>query len=398
MTQRTTNHACKSGRMAAIAMVALLVCAIPTGIAWSAEDASSCLSSTGEAAIAPCRQELLRDPGNVEIRFALSDAYMGLRRYADAVAVLQEGLENFPGEDAIKKKLILAESYLDEQKYIEKQQKSAAAASRSKKQDTQIRLSIIRCEKLTGDAALAACNEGLSVNPGHPELLMGRGKIWLEMDRFGNAIRDYEAALSSDPKNREATKNLRFARTKREVKVAQCLQGDGLSGLKACDAALMKGASDEFAVQKRRAGLLQAMGREKEAVGAYQAAAHLNPDDGQITQSLAALSPRSEKQAIQPAPEPSPIVSQATGESTAKPLPPPEKKSPTKPIAPASAPRKTMVAKSKPPAPSPPTNALDRPEVKKPGPEATPSSTPPMMAAGQPRLYSNAPEVPGIPH
>ncbi|MBR9985684.1 MAG: hypothetical protein KFF68_07235, partial [Desulfosarcina sp.] len=52
---------------------------------------------------------------------------------------------------------IIAESYLDEQQYIEKQQKSTAASSRSKNQDTQIRPSIIRCEKLKGDAALAAC-------------------------------------------------------------------------------------------------------------------------------------------------------------------------------------------------------------------------------------------------
>ena len=203
MTQCEPKRSCMTDRTAAIVMVTLLIFANPIAVAWTAEDAPSCLSATGEAALAPCRRELLRDPGNLEIRFALSDAFMGLRRYADAVAVLQEGLENFPGDDAIKKKLILAESYLDEQQHIEKQQKSAAAASRSKKQDTQIRLSIIRCEKLKGDAAMAACNDGLAVNPDQPELLTGRGNIWLEMDRFGNAIRDYEAALAADPKNRD---------------------------------------------------------------------------------------------------------------------------------------------------------------------------------------------------
>ena len=91
----------------------------------------------------------------MEIRFALSDAFMGHRRYADAVAVLREGLENVPGDDAIKKKLILAESYQEEQQYIEKQKKNAAAASGSKNQGTQIRLSIIQCEKLKGDTAMA---------------------------------------------------------------------------------------------------------------------------------------------------------------------------------------------------------------------------------------------------
>lgn len=397
MTQCETKRSCMTGRTAAIVMLTLLIFANPTTVAWTAEDAPSCLSATGEAALAPCRRELLRDPGNLEIRFALSDAFMGLRRYADAVAVLQEGLENFPGDDAIKKKLILAESYLDEQQYIEKQQKSAAAASRSKKQDTQIRLSIIRCEKLKGDAAMTACNDGLAVNPDHPKLLTGRGNVWLEMDRFGNAIRDYETALAADPKNREATKNLRLAQTKREIKVAQCLQAGGPDGLKACDAALMKGASDEFAVQKRRAGLLQAMGREKEAIEAYRVAAGLNPADGQIKQSLAALSPRSETTTRQ-APAPSPIVSQATGASTVKPLPPPEKKSPTRPVAPASVPKKTMVAKPEPPVQSPPAKTFDSPAVKKPVPAPTKASPPIEMAALQPRQYSNAPEVPGITH
>lgn len=146
MTTREPKRSCMVGRMAVIAMAVFLVSGIPFTVARSAEDAVSCLSATGEAAVAPCRRELLRDPGNVEIRFALSDAFMGLRRYADAVAVLREGLENFPGDDAIKKKLILAESYLEEQQYIEKQKKNAAAASGSKNQGTQIRLSIIRCQ------------------------------------------------------------------------------------------------------------------------------------------------------------------------------------------------------------------------------------------------------------
>lgn len=397
MIPREPKRSCMAGRMAAMAMAALIVWATPSRFAWAAEDTTSCLSATGEAAVAPCRRELLRDPGNLEIRFALSDALMGLRRYADAVAVLQQGLENFPGDDTIKKKLILAESYLDEQQYIEKQKKSAAAASRSKKQDTQIRLSIIRCEKLRGDAAMAACNDGLAMNPDHPELLTGRGNVWLEMDRFGNAIRDYEAALAADPKNRMVTKNLRLAQTKREVKVAQCLQAGGPDGLKACDAALMKGASDEFAVQKRRAGLLQAMGREKEAIEAYRVAAGLNPADDQIKQSLAALSPRSETTTRQ-ASAPSPIVSQATGASTVKPPPPPEKKSPTRPVAPTSVPQKARVAKPEPPVQSPPAKTVDSPAVKKPVPAPTKASPPIEMAAIQPRQYSNAPEVPGITH
>lgn len=413
MVQRIRKRSCMTGWPATIVMMAFIVCAIPSAVAWSAEGTPACLSATGEEAVVSCRREMLSDPDNVEIRFALSNALMGLQRYADAVAVLQEGLENAPGDEAIKKKLILAESYLDEQRYIEKQKKRAAATSRSKKQDTRIRLSIIRCEKLKGDAAMAACNEGLSVNPDHPGLLTGRGNVWLEMDRFGNAIHDYEAALAADPKNREATKNLRLAQTKREVKIAQCFQADGPDGLKACDAALMKDASDEFAIQKRRAGLLQAMGREKASIEAYQAAARLNPADGQIKQALAALSPRSETPTTAKVPDPSPIASQATGTSTVK-SPPPQRKSPTKTIAPALVPKKATVAKPEPPVRSPvakaaviepappvqppPAKVSEPPAVKKALPAPAKAPPPIEIAGNQPRRFSNAPEVAGITH
>ncbi len=437
---------CMAGRMAVIVMMAVLVCAISITVAWAAET-TSCLSATGEAAVAPCRRELLRDPGNVEIRFALSDAFMSIRRYEDAVSVLREGLERFPGDDGIKKKLTFAESYLEEQRWIEKQQKSVAGASRPKKQDTKIRLNIIRCKKLKGDGAMAACNEGLRVNPDHPELLTGRGNAWLAMDRFGNAILDYEAAIAADPKNRDAHKNLRLARTKRNVKVTQCLQTDGLSGLNACDAALLKGASDEFSIQKRRARLLHTMGREKASIAAYRAAARLNPADVQIRQALAALAPRSKKPATRQVQKPDPIATKPTASSTFTPPPPAKKKPPIKPIAPKTppievaavkpvAPEKppVMAAAAKPSAPETPpekaaavepiapaappvkvvaakaakpeaavksatAKALDPPEVKAPPVQAPALLPEPLkIATSQSRQYSNAPAVPGITH
>ena len=306
----------------------------------------------------------------------------------------------------------MSESYLNEQQYIEKQKTKTAAASRSRKEETQVRLSIIRCNKLKGDDAMAACNEGLAVIPDHPDLLTGRGNVWLAMDRFGNAIRDFEAALAADPKNREAAKNLRLAQTKRDVKVAQCLQADGLDGLKACDAALLKGASDEFAVQKRRARLLQAMGREKEAIEAYRVAAGLNPADGQIKQSLAALSPQGEKPptrqapapapAAPPEPEPASAPAPAAGDPNDGPaLDPPspvEQPARARPAAPASTSVEVAVATPEPPVQSSLAKAPDPPEVEPRKPAPVEAASPVSTAAPHRRRYSNAPEVPGITH
>lgn len=383
------------GRMAAIMIMTLPVWAVPIPAAWAAQE---CLSATGEAAVAACRRELLSDPGDVSIRFALSDAFMSLRRYGDAVAVLREGLEHFPGDDRIKKKLILAESYLEEQQWIEKQQQNAAAASSSKKQETQVRLSLIRCEKLKGDAALAACNQGLVLAPNHPDLLMGRGMVWLEKGRIGNAILDFESALAVDPNHRDAAKNLRLASTKRKIKAVQCFQGKGSDGLEACDAALMQGAADEVDIQKKRAGLLQAMGREKEAAEAYRAVARLNPPDGQTSRALAVLSPNAEKATDQPIEKTPPAESGRAGASTVKRQAPVEKKPPARPPVQAPSPVKAAPVIPKAPVKAVPNKAAAPPELKPAAPAPVKLPVTLDVAAVQPLQYSNAPEVPGITH
>ncbi|BBO69000.1 hypothetical protein DSCA_29300 [Desulfosarcina alkanivorans] len=387
-----------TGRTAALVILAVFLWIVPTKAAWSAQQ---CLSATGESAVAACRQELLDDPGNVAVRMALAEAFTSLRRYADAVAVLREGLERYPGDNRIKSQLILAESYLKEQQYIEKQRKKTAAASGDRKQDTQVRLSIIRCKKLTGDSAMAACNQGLTVAPGNPELLTGRGNVWLEMGRLGNAILDFESALAAGPQNRDAAKSLRLAQTRRKVKAAQCLQGDDRDGLAACDAALMKGAADEFDIRKKRAQLLQGMGREKEAVEAYRAAARLNPGDDQVARALAGLSPRKETPVIRPVEKtptapPRTTVPSAVGQPT-----PAEKVPPAKPAVQVPPPVKAAPAKSKPPVKTASAKAIVPAVVKQAAtkpPSTPPSPSPTQVAAVQPRQYSNLPEIPGITH
>ena len=346
----------------------------------------SCLSATGEDAVTSCRQESLRDPGNLEIRFALSDAFMTLGRYEDAIAVLRAGLERFPDNDRIKRKLLLAESYKEEKQLIEKKQNRENASSLSNNENIQIRLSIIRCVKLKGDAAIAACNEGLKVNPKQPELLTGRGNAWMDMGRFGNAILDYEAAIAWEPKNRNAAEKLRIARTERKVRMAQCFKEDGLDGLNACDAVLLKGAEDEFAVQKRRAELLQRMGREKEAIGAYRAAAVLNPADDQIKKALAALTTRSEEKVDRKELETSSSVyGQAVAPIAEKP-PPPEEKHTAKPVTQHTG---SVVGEPEPPVKPSPTEKINRSEAEK---------SVQNIAQNIPWKFSNAPEVPGITH
>jgi hypothetical protein len=324
---------------------------------------------------------------------------MSLNRYEDAVSVLREGFEHAPGDDRIKKKLMLAESYLEEQRWIEKQQRRNEDAARDKKQSAQIRLSLIRCKKLTGDAAMAACNDGLEMVPDQPELLTARGLVWMDMDRMGNAILDFESALVVDPRNREAAKNLRLAQARRTVKLAQCFQNDGVDGLDACDAALMPGASDEDEIRRRQAGLRQAMGQSVASTDSEQSGQSYNAKVERGTPAPVASGsgkePSSAPKKLRPAPESIPSAETAVGTK----LPEPVKKPPVRTVA--SAP--TPVAVSPPPPEAPPSAVASAPAAATPEPTQvlpTPARASASRKVAQvwPRQFSNAPEVPGITH
>jgi tetratricopeptide (TPR) repeat protein len=271
------------------AATAMLAIGIWVALVPSAAAARECLTRSGEEAVLACRNALLSEPANLNIRMALSDALMAIRQYDQAVGVLRDGFEYSPGDDRLKRKLMMAESYRDEQRWIETQERDRSA-TRQAPERTQVRLSVIRCARLGGEAALTACNEGLDIVPGHPELLAGRGRVWLEMDRIGPAILDFEAALAADPRNTNVAENLVLAQSRRNQKTTQCLQSNGPGALAACDAALLRGAPDELAILKRRAEVLHGLGNRKEALAAYQAAASLNPTDNDIVQALAMLS------------------------------------------------------------------------------------------------------------
>jgi tetratricopeptide (TPR) repeat protein len=253
----------------------------------------SCLSASGEAAVIACRRELNLAPNDLDIRFALSDALIGLKRHREAVAVLKEALEQSPGSNRIKNKLSLAESYLEEQSWIEKrraQQATPSGATVSKKPDTETKLNIIRCTKLKGDSALKACAAALAVLPNDPSLRRSKADALMEMNKVVEAILAYQESLRLDPHDAEISKKLSAAQSKRKAFVAECQRLAGSAALRACNAALLEGATDEFDIHRRRGDLLLEKKRKAEAQKAYQRALELRPDDLAVKKKLNSLS------------------------------------------------------------------------------------------------------------
>ncbi|MCP3870965.1 MAG: tetratricopeptide repeat protein [Gammaproteobacteria bacterium] len=249
---------------------------------------ADCLSSTGRTAISVCQKELRKDPGNNRVRIALAEALSKAERHQEAVALLKNGLKSDPNDRQMKKMLRVQESILEEQAWTEKQRAKRAKGGTAKI-DPKTKLNIIRCTKLSGRAALKACNEGLKKLSDNPELLTGKADVLLSMNRISESILVYKKAKKIQPGNRKISEKLRLAESERRIFASRCFSLEGSQALTACKIALLKGASDEFRIQRRRGDLLVAAGNSKDGLKAYKTAQRIKPGDTKIKQKIALL-------------------------------------------------------------------------------------------------------------
>ncbi len=363
----------------------------------AADEAATCLSASGKAAVSACGNALRKDPSNMDIRMALGEALMKLRRYQPAVDVFKIGLEMEPGNRAYKEQLALAESFLKEQAWIEKQQKQRAqkaSGGQNGKDSVAASRFILRCTKLKGATALAACSEGLAQFPGHAVLYCGKGDALMDLDRIGQAISAYRDALVLQPDHHDTERKLSMALSRRRVSVKKCTQLSGINALSACDAALIKGGPDELIIQQRRGELLSAMGKRQTAIEAYQAALMIDSGNNTIRRKLAALgvvaqqsAPLAPPTSVESVPEKPTVV--AAVDPKPKALAPP-----TRTVTPP--PKKVKVNQQSKEIPKEKKTALPLPEkTAMPSPEKAVPLTPPKKVA---RIYSNGPVAAGVTH
>jgi len=220
------------------------------------------------------------------LRIALANALMADRRYEEAVEVLATGVELAPGNAQFKERLKLAESYVKEQKWIQRQSGQSGATGQP---SAQFRKTVIRCTRLKGESALSACDTALGERPEDTRLLAARGDALFDLGRYGEAVSSYRQALNLEPGDASVTGQLNRAEVQRLKAVDDCRTLDGDDGLGACNAALLEGAGDEFTVRVRQGELLLAGGREDEALQAYRAARKLDPRNAQVQQAIETL-------------------------------------------------------------------------------------------------------------
>ena len=162
--------------------------------------AVDCNRVNGEAAIPSCRQALLGNPQDVDLLTQYADILMDLDRSGEAVDLLETSFGKNPSNNTIRLKLSNARE---------------AAAKNTEDTGPNARtlqkLSALRCNTRTGQAALDACNTALEYQPRNVDFLVSKGDALMLLEQPAEAVRTYDLALAQDKTNSVIQSKLKLA-------------------------------------------------------------------------------------------------------------------------------------------------------------------------------------------
>ncbi len=204
-----------SRSLAAALMAALALAAAGLGFSARGDEALAALCQKGVASAEPCRGALERAAAADVL--ALVEQWVAAQRYASAQQALEQLQQRQPWNTRVTQRLHEVASLAEEAQWLARRQTgaasavaaaaspatpSAAAASLTPSApsgDTGVTLVETRCTRLSGEAALAACDQLLAVRPGDARILAARGDLLLTLNRAPEALAAYRAAAASAP-------------------------------------------------------------------------------------------------------------------------------------------------------------------------------------------------------
>lgn len=263
--------------MSRVTLGVLLLLAVRLCFA-QAPGAASCPPGAHSPSLDEARAVLEKNERALEPRLKLADALLAQACYAHAVHVLEDGEAFHPRNGGIQSRLRDARSMLSEQRYFDGLDRAAEAA--------KIERNLLRCRQL-GD--LTACDDALKARPGDATIFTAKADALMQANRAAEAMPVYQRALELNPTDVDLQTKAKDAETRRLAQVDECLNGRADAALQACDLAQLRGASDEFSLQARKAMLLQGMDEPGKALDAYIAASLLKPDDKAVASGIVAL-------------------------------------------------------------------------------------------------------------
>jgi tetratricopeptide (TPR) repeat protein len=266
-------------RLACGIAVAAVLSVAPIADAVATDPPAEASCPKGEAPpVRAARAALDREPDALEPRLALSAALRNQGCYAAAVQVLEEGEGLHGGNEEFQARLRTARSNVSEQQYIEGLGRAEEAAKAQR--------NLLRCAQLFD---LTACDEALKERPNDPQILAAQGDALLKAGRPAEAAAAYRRAAVVEPANRALAAKISVAVQQRARLAAECNTGSGAAAVQACDAALVRGATDEFSIQRRKGLLLQGMGESSRALDAYIAADSVKSGDRSVALGIVSL-------------------------------------------------------------------------------------------------------------
>jgi len=168
--------------------------AIDAGVARAdSELASACAAGAPQAE--PCRSAIAR--AAVADALALTDSWVAARNYDAAQQLLEQMRRREPRDTRIAQRLQQVSSLAEEAAWLARRGADGAAAASA----GETALAEIRCTRLSGETALAACDQLLGQRPGNARILAVRGDLLLTLGRTADALVAYRtaAAYESSP-------------------------------------------------------------------------------------------------------------------------------------------------------------------------------------------------------
>ena len=239
---------------------------------------ATCQNDSQPGKITDARAALEREPNRLEAQLAVADALIDQGCYKEAVPVLEAGLTQRPHSVELQSRLRAARSMLSEEHFFEGLGNAQDAA--------KLQHSVMRCTKL---ADVSACDDALRSKPDDPQLVIAKGDALARSGHPADAILVYLHAGGLLPGDDGVKSRLAAAESQRETLVSQCEGSADIAAADACQAALLRGSQDEFALLRRRGILLQSSDKPEQALDAFIAANLLKQDDKSVALALVAL-------------------------------------------------------------------------------------------------------------
>jgi tetratricopeptide (TPR) repeat protein len=239
---------------------------------------ASCQTDSQPKAVTDAWAALKRSPNELALQLAVADALIDQGCYKEAVPVLEAGLAQRPRSSELQSRLRAARSMLNEEHFFE--------GLGNAQETAKLQHSMMRCTKL---ADVSACDDALRTKPDDPQVVIAKGDALAHGGHPADAILIYLHAAGLLPGDEGLKSKLSAAESQRETLVSQCEGSPDVAAADACQAAILRGSPDEFALLRRKGILLQSFDKPQQALDAFVAANVLQQDDKSVALAIVAL-------------------------------------------------------------------------------------------------------------